>query len=253
MTAMEQPFSAVSLSGGKDSTAMLLMMIERGLPIDVVLFVDTGMEFPEMYQHLAKVDAYLYQKRGLHIVNLQHPKGFEWLMFDEPKKKAKIITRRKESGIAIKGNGWPGVRVRWCTGHLKMHLVNRKIGELKGQRPLLQYVGIAADESKRCKDQVYPLVDWGITEADALQFCYEKGFDFGGLYKIYNRTFPVSEDRRAAQAAEASPGIMAKVVSNGQKSAGAVWKYTAWKVSVRLDCRRTGTAVCIGGCANDDF
>ena len=31
----------VSLSGGKDSTAMLLLMIERGLPIDYVFTADT--------------------------------------------------------------------------------------------------------------------------------------------------------------------------------------------------------------------
>ena len=45
-------FHAVSLSGGKDSTAMLLLMIERDMPIDIVLSADTGMEFPEMYEHL---------------------------------------------------------------------------------------------------------------------------------------------------------------------------------------------------------
>ena len=44
-------FHAVSLSGGKDSTAMLLLMIERGMSIDMVLSADTGMEFPEMYAH----------------------------------------------------------------------------------------------------------------------------------------------------------------------------------------------------------
>ena len=60
-------YHAVSLSGGKDSTAMLLMMLERGMPIDVVLYADTGMEFPEMYDHLSKVDALLYQERGIHI------------------------------------------------------------------------------------------------------------------------------------------------------------------------------------------
>ena len=38
---------------------MLLLMIERDMPIDVVLFADTGMEFPEMYAHLEKLDAYL--------------------------------------------------------------------------------------------------------------------------------------------------------------------------------------------------
>ena len=41
-------FHAVSLSGGKDSTAMLLMMLEKEMPIDCVLWADTGMEFPEM-------------------------------------------------------------------------------------------------------------------------------------------------------------------------------------------------------------
>ena len=30
-------FHAVSLSGGKDSTAMLLLMIERGMPIDMAV------------------------------------------------------------------------------------------------------------------------------------------------------------------------------------------------------------------------
>ena len=43
-------FHAVSLSGGKDSTAMLLLMIERDMPINMVLSADTGMEFPEMYE-----------------------------------------------------------------------------------------------------------------------------------------------------------------------------------------------------------
>ncbi len=54
----EKQFHAVSLSGGKDSTAMTLLMIERGMPIDMVLYADTGMEFPEMYDHIAKLDAF---------------------------------------------------------------------------------------------------------------------------------------------------------------------------------------------------
>jgi len=68
-------YHAVSLSGGKDSTAMLLLMIERDMPIDLVLSADTGMEFPEMYEHLAKLDEYLFKKRKLHITTLRHPHG----------------------------------------------------------------------------------------------------------------------------------------------------------------------------------
>ena len=41
----------VSFSGSKDSTAMLLHLLELGEPVDEVLFCDTTVEFPEMYTH----------------------------------------------------------------------------------------------------------------------------------------------------------------------------------------------------------
>lgn len=166
---------------------MLLLMIERGMPIDVVLSADTGMEFPEMYAHLAKVDEYLFRERGLHITTLRHPKGFEYLMFDEPKQKARCIENRARLGIPPYGNGWPGIKVRWCTGQLKTHLINKEVNRIKGKYHALHYVGIALDEAERCKDEQYPLVSWGITEAQALQICYDRGFNFGGLYEIYRR------------------------------------------------------------------
>ena len=70
---------------------MLLLMIERDMPIDMVLSADTGMEFPEMYEHLAKLDEHLFRERGIHITTLRHPKGFEYLMFDEPKQKPRSL------------------------------------------------------------------------------------------------------------------------------------------------------------------
>ena len=180
-------FHAVSLSGGKDSTAMLLLMIERDMPINMVLSADTGMEFPEMYEHLAKLDEHLFRECGIHITTLRHPKGFEYLMFDEPKQKPRSLENRAKLGIPPYGNGWPGIRVRWCTGQLKTHLITKEVNRLKGGLGAIHYVGIAADEAWRCKDERYPLVEWGITEAQALQACYDRGFDFGGLYEIYHR------------------------------------------------------------------
>ena len=180
-------FHAVSLSGGKDSSYLLLRMIERGMPIDAVLSADTGMEFPEMYDHLEKMDELLHRERGIHINTLRHPKGFEWLMFEEPKQKPKTLENRARLGIPPCGNGWPGIRVRWCTGQLKTHLISKEVNRLKQEKNALHYVGIAADEAQRCKGEQYPLVDWGVTEAQALQGCYDRGFDFGGLYDIYHR------------------------------------------------------------------
>ncbi len=180
-------FHAVSLSGGKDSTAMLLLMIERGMPIDAVLTADTGMEFPEMYDHLHRLDDHLYRERGIHLTVLRHPRGFEYLMFEEPKTKPSSVENRRRLGVPLYGNGWPGVKVRWCTGQLKTHLISKEVNRLKKERNALHYVGIAADEPARIRDEQYPLVDWGITEKEALQICYDRGYDWGGLYEIYHR------------------------------------------------------------------
>lgn len=166
---------------------MLLLMIERGMPIDIVLTADTGMEFPEMYDHLAKLDEYLYRERGIHLTMLRHPKGFEYMMFEEEKQKISSIENRQKLGVPLYGNGWPGVKVRWCTGQLKTHLISKEVNRLKGEYQALHYVGIAADEPKRIKNEQYPLVDWGITEAEALKLCYDRGYDWGGLYEIYHR------------------------------------------------------------------
>jgi 3'-phosphoadenosine 5'-phosphosulfate sulfotransferase (PAPS reductase)/FAD synthetase len=180
-------FHCCNLSGGKDSTALLLLMIERGMPIDIVLTADTGMEFPEMYRHLEKVDALLYRERGIHITTLRAAHSFEWYMFDSPLVKQIAIDRRVARGLPASGYGWPGMKVRWCTGKLKTHLIRKEVNRLKGEYNAQHYIGIAADEAERCKDAVYPLVEWGVTEADALKICYDRGFDFGGLYDIYRR------------------------------------------------------------------
>ncbi len=173
---------AVSLSGGKDSTYMTLEMVKRNMPIDLVLAADTGMEFPEMYEHLAKIDDFLFRERGLHITYLKHREGFEYLMFERP------VDRAEEwKHIPPWGYGWPGPRQRWCTGILKTKLIKKYVNQLKADRTVHHYVGIAADEPNRIKGERYPLVEWGVTEAAALQGCYGQGFDWGGLYKIYHR------------------------------------------------------------------
>ncbi len=157
------------------------------MPIDCVLYADTGMEFPEMEAHIAKLDDFLFRERGIHITILRHPHGFAWMMFEEPKRKPSCLERRARLGITPYGNGWPGIKVRWCTGQLKTHLITKEVNRLKKEKHALHYVGIAADEAWRCKAEQYPLVEWGITEAQALQICYDRGYDFGGLYEIYHR------------------------------------------------------------------
>ena len=66
-------------------------------------------------------------------------------------------------------------------------MINKHLRLLRRKYQLEQYVGIAADEAHRCKDLHYPLVEWGMTEADCLRYCKEHGFDWDGLYDIFRR------------------------------------------------------------------
>ena len=45
---------------------MLLLMLEKNMPIDCVLYADTTMEFPEMEAHIARLDDLLFRERGIH-------------------------------------------------------------------------------------------------------------------------------------------------------------------------------------------
>jgi 3'-phosphoadenosine 5'-phosphosulfate sulfotransferase (PAPS reductase)/FAD synthetase len=166
----------VSFSGGKDSTAMLLMMIEKDMPIDEIIFCDTGKEFPAMYDHIEQVEQYI----GRKVIRLKAKRGFDYWFGEHIKKKGERAGQP--------GYGWPNMLNRWCTGELKRKLSRHYLKGLE----CIKYHGIAYDEPKRIdKNQgrniQYPLYEWGITERQTLQYCYDKGFDWGGLYKIFNR------------------------------------------------------------------
>jgi len=118
------------------------------------------------------------------ITETQAPAGY---MFDAPQQQERAIERRIANSQPLIGYGWPAMQVRWCTGQLKTHLIDKEANRLKQKHQVRHYIGIAADEAHRCKELCYPLVDWGITEAEALQICYDRGFHFGGLYQIYRR------------------------------------------------------------------
>lgn len=171
----------ISLSGGKDSTAMLLMMMERKELIHSVVFFDTGWEFPQMYDH---VD--LLEKRiNIKIWRLQSRLPFEYWMFHKP-----IIARKGENKGKVHriGNGWPSPTRRWCTRE-KVDTINYFC---KAISEPIRCIGYAADETNRGIPKAkakyrFPLQDYNITEDQALQYCYDKGYDWDGLYEHFGR------------------------------------------------------------------
>lgn len=165
----------LSFSGGKDSTFLLLELIRRKYPLDEVVFFDTGWEFPEMYAHIEKCKK-LCDENGIRFVTLHPPKDFDYLMLEHKTKKGN------------KGYSWCGGNSRWGTTYKTMAL--DKYSQQNGE--CVVYIGIAADETERLKKERasfkrFPLAEWGITEAECLQGCYDAGFDWGGMYEHLDR------------------------------------------------------------------
>lgn len=161
----------VSFSGGKDSTAMLLKMVENNMKIDEIIFCDTGKEFPQMYEHIDKVEKYI----KIPITRIKPEKSFDYYMFEHEKTKGKNKGRR--------GYGWSSGRCRWCTTLLKNNVVNKYLKKYKDEG-YIEYIGIAYDEKERTKDKKYPLIEWKMTEKDCLEYCYNKGFNWGACMNI---------------------------------------------------------------------
>lgn len=168
----------VSFSGGKDSTAMLLKMLEERMQIDEIIFCDIGKDFPDMLEHIEKVKKYIKEKYNKEITVLKPEKSFEYYMFEHEK------TRGKNKGK--KGYGWATMRCRWCTSNLKNKTINSYLRKYK-EEGYIEYVGIAYDEPKRIKEKCYPLVIWKMKERDSLKYCYDRGFKWNGLYERFDR------------------------------------------------------------------
>lgn len=179
-------YYVASFSGGKDSTAMVLHLIERGDPLDEVLFCDTTMEYPAMIRHVEKVKQ-VVEAAGIKFTELRAPRDFEYYLTEHPTKK-----RNPDDRLYNKtGYGWAGFGSRWCTSTMKRDVINRHLNIIRREREVIQYIGIAFDEDYRIErggnqdpSHRHPLRDWGWDENTALQYCYDRGYDWEGLYEL---------------------------------------------------------------------
>ena len=152
-----------SCSCGKDSLAMVYKIIEQQLPLNEIVFYDTGMEFQSIYNNWKQLTEYA-QRFGIKCTTL-HPKcPFLYTMFEQPH------CSRKD-GIVRYGYSWCGGYCRWGTNE-KL----KSIDKYCEQQEAICYVGIAADEPQRLEKEHktykrYPLVEWNMSEVDSLQYC----------------------------------------------------------------------------------
>ena len=159
--------NVLSFSGGKDSTALLHLMLERGIRVDKILYYESDWDFPQMADHLRLVE----QKTGLQIVKVRY-------------------YRHAEELLSLWG--WPGYKGSWCVAD-KHRTLLKYIRYLPEEKT--EFIGFAAGEEKRTKTKWmqrkwpvrFPLIEEGMTEKDCLQRCHDLGYHWSGLYEIFSR------------------------------------------------------------------
>lgn len=162
MTGDNGPRHILSLSGGKDSTALAIYTRDNAPEMEYV-FCDTGKELPETYEYLNKIEAYL----GKPIIRLNSEHSFDhWL--------------------DVHGGFLPSAQVRWCTKYLKLKPFEKYVGDDFAY----SYIGLRADEDRTGylsqKPNIipmYPLKKAGITQADVYCILEEAGLGLPAYYE----------------------------------------------------------------------
>lgn len=159
----------INVSGGKDSTALLLWSLEEGLPNCRYVYADTGHEHESVYDYLD----YLEDETGVEIERIK-TEGF--------------------LDMCIRKQRFPSSQVRFCTQELKIFPLAHHMNEAEEhsqKNPHMVWVGIRADESpsraempetmymeiKKTKDaktvmahtlRHHPLLSWSVEDVFAM-------------------------------------------------------------------------------------
>ena len=173
---MEKEYHILSLSGGKDSTALAFFMKENMPKIFEKLelvFCDTECDLPETYDYLNKIEVFI----GKKITRIKPLYNFEQLF--------------NIYGIL------PSAMKRWCTVEMKTKTFRQFLQDkIKSGNKIFVYIGIRADESSRVNNsqdneiikQKYPFVEYNIIKEDVCTILENYGIGFPEYYKWRSRS-----------------------------------------------------------------
>jgi len=179
--------NVVSFGGGTNSTAMILGMYEKGIPIDLILFADTGAEQPHTYQHIENMNKWLaeHDMPQITIVEYVDCNGDRLTLEQE------CLNRKNLPPIAY---GWKTCSQKYKASPQDKFCNNyqpRKDCWNKGEK-IIKYIGYDAGEENRILnaktfdlqdkkyDRVYALYDWGWWREDCIEKIKRVGLPLPG-------------------------------------------------------------------------
>jgi len=170
------------LSGGQDSSAMTIRLLELGEPVDYIVFCDTGAEHKDMYSYINKLDIFFQRKYGIKITRLYPKYSFDDYTWGI-RTKGEHIGKRRGTPSVIDSCFW--------RREAKQYTFDRWIKRM-GFKNIKKYIGYTFKEKSRAKkadlfNYVCPLIDWGWTENKVSLYLKDMQME-NKLYQHFTRT-----------------------------------------------------------------
>ena len=206
----------VSVSGGLDSTALAIITSKVDKDAKYI-FADTGDEFPQVYDHLAKMESVL----GIEIIR---------------------VKREQTLGeYEVSSKYFPSPMARFCTRMFKIEPIQRYCKE---HEPYTMAIGIRADENRKGgtgDECVYPLQEYGFAKCDVLTICQEHDLvpkypwymSRGGCYSCFYKS-----KNELLGLAKYEPDLFDKLVEREESIQDSRKKYYHMFESIKLPARR---------------
>ena len=206
----------VAFGGGVDSTAMVLGMYERGMPIDIILFADTGGERPETYAHIDAFSAWLAD-HGLPSITI----------VKRTRKDGSLENLEEE---CYRSKNLPSIAYGFksCSEKHKIRPQNKFLNHWqpavdwwKTGAKCAKYIGYDAGESRRAEnaaksddpkyDRRYPLIDWGWEREDCLDTIKKHGIN--NVSKSACFFCPSSKKKEIIELYEKHPNLIERAIA----------------------------------------
>ena len=172
-----------TLSGGKDSTAMIDLLLRHKKPLDYIVFYDTLHEFGLMYEYIDKLGKYFKARYNKKITMLKPKKSFEDCVFAR-------ISRGENEG-AIRGLPAPQTQ-GFCAWRRDSKVAPFEAWlkeNIKDDYKI--YIGFTTSEQgRKMSDErfLYPLIDdFCMSENDCVAYLRDREME-NPLYRYFTRT-----------------------------------------------------------------
>lgn len=140
-SAIITPKYVVNISGGKDSTALLLWMLERCEDI-IPVFADTGNELPTTLEYIQRLIDLFVSCPPLRIVRADFRKELD--------RAGRPYTGNPMLDLCMWKGIFPRGKIRFCTSFLKVYPIHEQVVAplVEAGHEVVIVVGVRADESR---------------------------------------------------------------------------------------------------------